>query len=394
MTALISLQNVDKHYPRYTGATTGLHGLINGLLARPQASDAKAILRNINLEVQRGSSLGIIGENGAGKSTLLKLIAGVLKPSAGTIRVNGRISALLELGGSFHPDYTGYENIELAAALQGLNQREIRRNLPKIIEFADIGDYIQQPIKHYSSGMVARLGFAIATAIKPDLLITDEVLAVGDESFQKKCIRWMQDYLNEGGTLLLCAHGLFHIQTLCSQCAWIKDGRIHHYGDSFEVTQAYLAYHQAKQNACDAASHPPSAASYSLQSLALHQADNTPTDSLPMDAALTVSGEVYSPDQRPPVVTFGLVRIDGTPVYGSYSNEAEYQPTPLQPHCFGFKLYIPALPLLPGQYSVKVCTMDPEGLRVFDCRSQPLRITGKTRDKGLCHLAHHWLPYS
>lgn len=391
MTVLISLKNVHKAYPLYTGATTGLRGLWRSLSGhRPQT---QPVLQDINLEVQRGSSLGIIGENGAGKSTLLKLISGVLTPTAGEVQVNGRISALLELGGSFHPDYTGYENIELAAALQGMSRQEIRRHLQQIIEFADIGEHIQQPLKQYSSGMITRLGFAIATAIKPDLLITDEVLAVGDESFQKKCIQWMQAYLNEGGTLLLCAHGMFHIQTLCQQCAWIKNGRIAQYGDSFAVTQAYLAYHQSKQNSANTPdkTSQPSSAHYLVKRVYLQDAQGQMIDQLPMLAALTVSGELYSPDQRAPVVTFGIVRVDGTAVYGSYSNTQPDTVWMLNEHHFAFRLHFASLALLPGQYHFKLCTMDPEGLRVFHCQSQPLRITGQTRDQGLCYLSHQWL---
>src|SRR4030095_4907597 len=155
-------------------------------------------LDGVSLTLRRGESLGVIGENGAGKSTLLKIIAGVVKPTRGVVAVNGRVGALLELGSGFHPDYTGLANIDLAAALLGLVPAEIAAKREEIIALADIGAHTNEPIKHYSSGMVVRLGFAVATALAPDLLITDEVLAVGDESFQKKCIAWMERYLAEG----------------------------------------------------------------------------------------------------------------------------------------------------------------------------------------------------
>jgi lipopolysaccharide transport system ATP-binding protein len=156
-----------------------------------------------------------IGENGAGKSTLLKIVAGVIEPTRGRITVGGRVGALLELGSGFHPDYTGLANIDLAAALLGLVPAEIAEKRDEIIAFADIGEHINDPIKHYSSGMVVRLGFAVATTLAPDVLITDEVLAVGDESFQKKCVAWMENYLAGGGTLLLCSHSMYHVQKLC-----------------------------------------------------------------------------------------------------------------------------------------------------------------------------------
>ncbi len=195
----------------------------------------------------RGESLGVIGENGAGKSTLLKIIAGVIPPTRGTVAVNGRVGALLELGSGFHPEYTGLANIELAAALLGLAPSEIADKRAEIIAFADLGDHIRDPIKQYSSGMVVRLGFAVATALAPDILITDEVLAVGDESFQKKCVAWMERYLGGGGTLLFCSHSMYHVQKLCRHALWIKGGQVERYGTAAEVTQAYLAYHEAKE---------------------------------------------------------------------------------------------------------------------------------------------------
>src|SRR6478736_6170508 len=191
-------------------------------------------------------SLGIIGENGAGKSTLLKIVAGVITPTRGVVESRGRVGALLELGSGFHPEYSGIANIDLAAALLGLTRAEIAAKRDQIIAFADIGEHIHDPIKHYSSGMVVRLGFAVATALTPDILITDEVLAVGDESFQKKCIAWMESYLGNGGTLLLCSHSMYHIQKLCTHALWLKDGRVERYGAAADVSQAYLAYHEEK----------------------------------------------------------------------------------------------------------------------------------------------------
>src|SRR6478736_2527972 len=183
----------------------------------------------------------------AGASTLLKVVAGVIQPTRGGIAVNGRVGALLELGSGFHPEYTGLANIDLAAALLGLAPSEIAEKREEIIAFADLGSHIHDPIKQYSSGMVVRLGFAVATALAPDILITDEVLAVGDESFQKRCVAWIERYLDGGGTLLLCSHSMYHIQKLCSHALWLKDGRVEGYGESPEVTQAYLAYHEQKQ---------------------------------------------------------------------------------------------------------------------------------------------------
>ena len=219
MTAsLLEVDDVGKDYAKVEARG----GRVRLVLRPPAGRGAARVFRaldGVSFELKRGESLGVIGENGAGKSTLLKIVAGVIEPTRGTVAVGGRVGALLELGSGFHPEYTGLANIDLAAALLGLTPREIAAKRDEIIAFADIGEHIDEPIKHYSSGMVVRLGFAVATALAPDVLITDEVLAVGDESFQKKCIAWMERYLADGGTLLLCSHSMYHVQKLCRERA-------------------------------------------------------------------------------------------------------------------------------------------------------------------------------
>ena len=234
MTALLELSRVGKDYAKVE-TNRGRLRLVWDLLRGRGASDVFRALDNVDFTMARGASLGIIGENGAGKSTLLKIIAGVVKPTRGTVRVNGRVGALLELGSGFHPEYTGRSNIDLAAALLGLTSGELSTKRDEIMAFADIGDHIDMPIKYYSSGMVVRLGFAVATTLDPDVLITDEVLAVGDESFQKKCIAWMENYLAEGGTLLLCSHSTYQIQRLCRDALWLKEGCVERYGRADDV---------------------------------------------------------------------------------------------------------------------------------------------------------------
>jgi lipopolysaccharide transport system ATP-binding protein len=180
---LLTLEGVGKDYAKVE-TRGGQFRRVWDLLRGDGAQHVFRALDDIGLSLERGASLGVIGENGAGKSTLLKIIAGVIAPTRGRLAVNGRVGALLELGSGFHPEYTGLANIELAAALLGLSAREIAAKRDEIVAFADIGEHIHDPIKHYSSGMVVRLGFAVATALRPVILITDEVLAVGDESFQ------------------------------------------------------------------------------------------------------------------------------------------------------------------------------------------------------------------
>ena len=261
----------------------------------------------------RGASLGIIGENGAGKSTLLKIVAGVIQPTRGRVAVNGRVGALLELGSGFHPEYTGLANIDLAAALLGLAPAEIAAKRDEIIAFADIGEHIHDPIKHYSSGMVVRLGFAVATALRPDVLITDEVLAVGDESFQKKCIAWMERYLarRRHAAAVLAQH-VPHPEALPARAVAASDGSVERYGPAMDVTQAYLAYHEEK-SARGAAAARRNRRGRAPASMRCSRSSSSPATSIAQGATLTVRGEVYSPDGRAPVVLVGIVRADGTP---------------------------------------------------------------------------------
>ena len=391
-TPLISLSNISKNYPSVATGGNRLRTIASLLFKRGEVPHFCA-LQGVTLELKAGESLGLIGENGAGKSTLLKIIAGVVKPSTGQVVVNGRIGALLELGSGFHPEYSGLENIHLAAALMGMSNAEIDSKLDSIIEFADIGSHIAEPIKHYSSGMVVRLGFAVATAMQPDILITDEVLAVGDESFQKKCIRWIESYLSQGGTLLLCSHSMYHIQTLCQKAVWIHDGQVHMHGNSFDVTREYLTYHEEKNST---AVHMESVAQpsgiYQIRKLWLENDLGSVTTVVEMGGALHLCGVVHSPDDRPPVILFGVARIDGTSIYGTHSNETAYLPNKIAPSQFGFCVRLSNLQLLPGKYTIRAHAMDPEGLRLFDTVNTTVRITGQTRDYGLCRLEHEWIP--
>ncbi len=384
---LLALNGVGKDYAKVESRGGQLR-LVWDLLRGHAAPHVFRALEDVSFTLERGASLGIIGENGAGKSTLLKIVASVIPPTRGRVTVNGRVGALLELGSGFHPDYTGLANIELAAALLGLGPDEIAAKREEIIAFADIGEHIDDPIKHYSSGMVVRLGFAVATALRPDILITDEVLAVGDESFQKKCVAWLEEYLAEGGTLLLCSHSMYHIQKLCRHALWLRDGRTVSYGPAMDVTQAYLAFHEEKS----ARSREPIAAEvaassgvYAVQSLTI-----APGDVLAQGDSIALDGEVYSPDGRTPVVLVGIVRADGTPIYGVATDMDGVAPKKLAANRFAFSLALPNLALLPGKYVVRAHAMDPEGVRLFDHVERSFVVTGTSREMGFVRLPHTW----
>ena len=199
-------------------------------------------LKGLTLEIPKGEAIGVLGKNGAGKSTLLKMITGVVKPTSGSIDIQGRISAILELNSGFDEELTGYENIFVKGAILGFSKEDIESNLEDIIEFADIGDHLYQPVRTYSSGMKSRLGFAIAVNVDPDILIVDEALAVGDDVFKTKCLDRMSEFRRQGKTIFFVSHSLFTVKSFCTKCLWIKDGELMTYGDMGPVVARYQTF--------------------------------------------------------------------------------------------------------------------------------------------------------
>lgn len=197
-------------------------------------------LRDISLEVKKGETLGIIGQNGAGKSTFLKVIASVLRPTEGSVTVKGKIAPLIELGAGFDMELTGAENIYLNASILGLSRREIRERFDSIVEFSELRDFIHSPLKSYSSGMVARLGFSIATEVEPDILIIDEVLAVGDERFKRKCSDRIKGFRERGTTILFVSHSMDEVKRLCDSVLWLERGTQRMYGKAEDVVKEYM----------------------------------------------------------------------------------------------------------------------------------------------------------
>lgn len=390
-TPLVRINGIGKDYPVLE--TTGARlGTVFNLLTGRAITRYHRALHDISLDIPRGESWGVIGENGAGKSTLMKIISGVVIPTAGTLAINGRVSALLELGTGFHAEYSGRENIFLATSLLGWSRTETREKLDAILAFADIGAQIEQPVKTYSSGMVVRLGFAIVTALRPELLVTDEVLAVGDESFQKKCIHWMEDYRAGGGTLLLCSHSMYHVQSLCQKAIWIHHGACRMKGNSYDVSQAYLAHHEEKNRTHQAARAASDFQSVypCMERLTLHDAAGVPRTRFALGDTIILDGTFHSPDDRATVLMAGIVRIDGTPVFGTFSNEQRYEATRIGPRRFRFRFVIRKSPLLPGKYQFRAHTMDEAGLRLFDTMETEFIVTGETREHGFVRLDCAW----
>lgn len=232
----ISLKNVSKCYKLYAQPVDRLK---DQLLPGKSRADEFWALRDINLEIFTGQTLGIIGKNGSGKSTLLQIITGTLTPTTGKVQVNGRVSALLELGSGFNPEFTGSQNVFFNGRLLGLTQEEIEAKFDNIVAFADIGDFLEQPVKTYSSGMMARLAFAVQAHLSPDILIVDEALSVGDIFFQQKCSVHLEKLRQQGVTLLLVSHDLNVMQTLCRQSVLLNRGEMVYVGETYEAISKY-----------------------------------------------------------------------------------------------------------------------------------------------------------
>ncbi|MBG58963.1 MAG: sugar ABC transporter ATP-binding protein [Peredibacter sp.] len=244
MQPIVEFSNVSKHYPHYHHITGGLKNLIFNLpKAIKEINEMRfQALKDISFSINKGECVAFIGRNGAGKSTTLGLIAGVLKQNEGRVAVNGRVSPLLELGGGFHPELTGIENIKLNGVLLGLSRSKVDDKLEEIIDFSELGEFIHQPIRTYSSGMLARLGFSVIASLEPEILLIDEVLAVGDARFQEKCLKRMQAFKEEGVTIILVTHSISDVEKLCDRAIWINDNKIKMDESAQEVVKEYIKF--------------------------------------------------------------------------------------------------------------------------------------------------------
>ena len=233
----IEVRDLSKVYHLYNKPSDRIRETFS--IRKKKYSKEHYALKNINLKINKGESIGIVGTNGSGKSTLLKLVTGVVTPTTGTIKTDGKIAALLELGAGFNPEYTGIENIYLNGTMMGYTEEEMKKRVPDIIEFADIGEFINQPVKSYSSGMFARLAFAVSINVEPDILIVDEALSVGDTRFQVKCIDKMRELQGSGTTILFVTHAIEQIKRFCTRAIWIKNGELIEDGEASQVVDLY-----------------------------------------------------------------------------------------------------------------------------------------------------------
>jgi ABC-type polysaccharide/polyol phosphate transport system ATPase subunit len=234
---VISIKNVSKAFKIYRDKPLTMKEKI--LKLRSNEYSNFYALNGVSLDIQRGETIGLIGHNGCGKSTLLKLITKILYPDSGEIKVNGRISSLIELGAGFHPDFTGRENIYINASIFGLSRKEINAKIDEIIEFSELGEFIENPVRTYSSGMYMRLAFSVAINVDPEILLIDEILSVGDANFQKKCYEKIEGFKRDGATIVIVTHDLGTIEKICDRVLWLNEGRVIEHGEADRVVNLY-----------------------------------------------------------------------------------------------------------------------------------------------------------
>jgi ABC-2 type transport system ATP-binding protein len=237
----VRCRDVEKRFHFYEHRPRSLRGAFIHLLRldRHEMPEPAFVLRRFNLSVSTGEAVALIGPNGSGKSTVLRLIAGIYEPFAGVVETRGRVAAVIELGAGFHPELTGAENVELYGAVMGLRRTQVRERLAAIIEFAEVEDFTDVPVKYYSSGMQARLAFAVTVCVEPDILLVDEVLAVGDQAFRQRCLDRLRSFSAKGGTLVVVSHDLDTVSQICSRAVWLDNGLVRQDGAIAEVCRAY-----------------------------------------------------------------------------------------------------------------------------------------------------------
>jgi homopolymeric O-antigen transport system ATP-binding protein len=364
-----------------------------------------AALKDVSFVVDRGEAFGIIGRNGSGKSTMLKVISGILKPTSGTVRVNGRVAALIELGAGFHPEITGRENIVINGIMLGLTRREIDERFEAIVDFSGIRDFIDQPVKTYSSGMYVRLGFAVAVHVDPEILLIDEVLAVGDEEFSQKCIAKIQEMKYRGVTLIFVTHQLDQVRNLCDRALWLDHGRTEAIGDPARVVDHYLQ----EVSGTVVAGAPPAGRAGApaitptdeeerwgsgevlLKRVAL--TDDKGHELVALGAgssvAIDMDVEVRVP-QDDFVFGVGIYHADGACVYGTNTDLEGLMPQRLDANG-RVRFVMPSLDLVAGTYRIDAAVHTRNG-RAFDYRRGVLRfvVGSRVHDIGIYRPKHQW----
>ena len=388
----VSVENVWKYFRLYHEKNQYLKStLLRGRRAR---YDEFWALKGVDFEIPFGSTFGIIGSNGSGKSTLLKCLAGILSPDKGSVSCNGRMAALLELGAGFHPDLSGRENIYLNGAILGMTRSEIDRKLEEIIDFSGLEKFVDTPVKNYSSGMVVRLGFAVATNVDPEILIIDEVLAVGDESFQHRCHEKIESFRQEGRTIILVSHGLMQVAQLCSTVAWLEKGVIQEIGPSYEVIGKYAGQsHDAAPKAEGEIGERWGSHEAEITRAEFVNADGVPVHVLKTGEpiSLQIDYTAHMPIKEP-VFGIRITHLHGTNVWGSNTKRMGFQPATLN-NSGTITLNIPELPILAGTYDLTIALTDQHETYEYDHWERRVRfdvVQYNSFDEGLIQIEANW----
>jgi rfaE bifunctional protein nucleotidyltransferase chain/domain len=414
-TPAVVARDVAKVYRRFLHKNqfkTLKSALLTGSLLSDLSPDQTfTALEGVSFEVPRGATFGVIGENGSGKSTLLKLMAGITTPTRGTLSVAGRISALIELGAGFHPEISGRENVAINGIMLGLTRREVEERFDDIVAFAELQEFIDAPVKTYSSGMYMRLGFAVAIHVDPDVLLIDEVLAVGDEAFTRKCLDKIGEFRRRGKTIVLVTHSLGLVEKMCDETLWLRHGRLVDQGDPRRVVDAYLTYvaggeeallarEAAAATAADA-QEPGAAHGYREGRWGSREVEITsvrllddrgqsrhvyvPGESLTVALGVRAAQEVHDF-----VFGVGLFTADGVQVYGTNTHLEEYVPR-LAAGAGEVKLTLRDLRLVEGTYLVDVAAHRRDGTPYDYLRGlQSFRVKSRIKDVGVYRPAHDW----
>lgn len=392
MTSAVAVEGMGKKFRLYRDKNSTLKSAV--LHGRRSAYDELWALRDISFEVPAGTTFGLIGGNGSGKSTLLRCLARILRPDEGSAAVRGRVSALLELGSGFHPELTGRQNVYLNGTILGMKRRELARRFDDLVSFAGLESAIDQPVKNYSSGMYARLGFAVATSVDPEVLLVDEVLAVGDVAFQRRCMERIRELRNDGRTVVIVSHDEGAVRNLCDNAAWLDSGVLEQVGAVDGVLDAYLR--RMAEDRADVAANPDrwGTGDVVVSEAALLDSDDRPVQTLSCgeQSAIRVAWSVRTPVDEL-VIGLGVWAGDGTQLWGVNTAGSRLDLDPASGSGV-VTLRIPALPLLPGPYWIDVAVHDRSHAHVYDYLRRAVKMTivagTTTRESGFISFSPTW----
>ena len=353
-------------------------------------------LKDINIILNKGESLGIIGNNGAGKSSLLRLLAGNLSPTSGDIQLSGSHSAILELGSGFQVEFTGWENARMGLILLGVKTKELDNYLQQVLDFSELGEFIHQAVKTYSSGMTMRLAFSIAIVIHPDILIVDEALSVGDQHFQKKSLDKMQEILSNNATLVFCSHNLYQIKEMCNKAIWLEHGKIRMQGDVDSVVDAYQDdLRGLSQNLSTVKSHTSTQPTITNIELEGGECSQT-SSSFKTGQYFAIKADIDPQDKSIDDIHLGVVirRNDDVQCYGISTLHDAVPLQQLETGKLGIRFIIDELPLLSGKYCIEAWLIDSSGVHIYDSRERccyfSVRQESQKQGIGIAKLKHRW----